>query len=217
MMFGAICLALFVLETVSDFNRNPWVFLAWEWVIKNVELHKDWKNAIKLCLKSAEVEQSGFCHEKMKVTKGLSYYTGSQISVACNQSVRGSKGSFVLRLIKSLDSGLRAEDALSNNVSGVLFSLSPKQKRILANNLYNLRPVINPVTIQRRLNWTKLMNKESACMLSEKPETSDKHFRLFLEKWKTNCNQLFGDSISTFFFFFFLPDEICWTQHSYNS
>ena len=115
---------------------------------------------------------------------------------------------------KSLDSGLRAEDALSNNVSGVLFSLSAKQKRILATNFYNLRPVINPVTIQRRLNWTKLMNKESACMLSEKPETRDKHFRLFLEKWKTNCNQLFGDSIGTFFF---LLDEICWTQHSYNS
>ena len=33
-------------------------------------------------------------------------------------------------------------------------------------------------------------------MLSEKSETSDKNFRLFLEKWKTNCNQLFGDSIS---------------------
>ena len=58
------------------------------------------ENAIKLCLKPAEVEQSGFCHEKMKVTKILSYYTGSQISVACNQSVRGSKGSFVLRLIR---------------------------------------------------------------------------------------------------------------------
>ena len=50
---------------------------------------------------------------------------------------------------KSLDSGLRADDALSNNVSGVLFSLSPKQQRILANNLYNLQPVINPVTIYR--------------------------------------------------------------------
>ena len=50
------------------------------------------------------------------------------------------------------------------------------------------------------------MNKESACMLSEKPEASDKNVRLFLEKWKANCNQLFGDSIGTFFF---LLDEIC--------
>ena len=33
-------------------------------------------------------------------------------------------------------------------------------------------------------------------MLSEKPETRDKNFRLFLEKWKTNGNQLYGDSIS---------------------
>ena len=114
---------------------------------------------------------------------------------------------------KSLDSGLRADDALSKCI-GRPFLLVGKQKRILATNFYNLQPVINPVTIQRRLNWTKLMNKESACMLSEKPEASDKHFRLFLEKWKTNCNQLFGDSIGTFFF---LLDEICWTQHSYNS
>ena len=29
------------------------------------------ENAVKLCLKSAEVEQSGFCHEKMKVTKPI--------------------------------------------------------------------------------------------------------------------------------------------------
>ena len=80
-----------------------------------------------------------------------------------------------------------------DNLVDILMGRKKLPMRTLTNILQN--PACYPLANWRRSKW-------SACML----ETSDINFRLFLEKWKTHCIQLFGDNINSFIN---LLEEIC--------
>ena len=92
-------------------------------------LHKDWKMRQKLCLiKSAEVEQSGFCHEEMKVTKPILLHRKSDNLLVANRCGAPKVLLFFDQSDKRLDSGLQADDALSKCIRRPLLLVSQTKK-----------------------------------------------------------------------------------------
>lgn len=67
---------------------------------------------------------------------------------------------------------------------------------ILANNLHN--PAFNPIAKPKGAWIDQNLWARNRLADIGKREISDKIFRLFLKKWKTHCNQLFGNCIKVF-------------------